>query len=176
VQSDQPTERSGAPGRLSLDFKVGAVLMAIVLVAAVVVLALTEPKGGTTTATVPTTTVVTKTVADRALRRDVAALRARAAKADASRAKVQASLKALAARVDALEAALGRVRSRPSGTKPLRTKLASLGAQLKTANRCLFQLQKQLDDLQAYALTRQALHKRVSGACVGILEPRFAGE
>ena len=42
--------------------------------------------------------------------------------------------------------------------------------------RCLFQVQKQIDDLQGYALTQKALRKRVSGPCVQILQPLFAAQ
>src|SRR5207302_1968183 len=60
VDSERPIEQSAVRDGLSLDFKIGVVLMMVVLAVAVVVLALT----GSTRETKVEPTVVTKTVAD----------------------------------------------------------------------------------------------------------------
>jgi hypothetical protein len=154
-----------------LDFRVGIVLMLVVLSAAVVVLAVTD-RGGT-----KTETVVTKTVADGELRSRVAALGESLTRSSAA---TRADVAALATTVKALQAKVAVLQARkprPVATPPPPSAaIHDLQAGLQTVRQCLFQVQKQLDDLQGYALTRNALHKRVSGACLQILHPRFAAQ
>jgi hypothetical protein len=188
VNDDAPPETPEPDGaaarRLPLDFRIAMTLMVAVLAAAVIVLALIDNGGGTKTVT--STTVVTKTVRDPALARQVSGLAGRVAAVDRTQAalgKTVAGLaknvKALNARIAAVAVQLQHARPAPSGNTKLQaqlqTQFRTLSAQLQTVNTCLFQLQKQLDDIQAYGLTRSALKKRVSGTCVGILQPRYAG-
>jgi hypothetical protein len=163
---------AAAPERLSLDFKIGITLMMVVLAVAVVVLALTDSGGKTTTRT-----VVTRTVgADPALRKQIAALGARVGRAAAAEAALRRTVAALGARVNTLSARLDRL---PAGTAggnaALLSQLRQLTTQLQTANQCLFQMQNEIDDIQEFGLTRRPLRKRVSGTCVQLLQPRFAG-
>jgi hypothetical protein len=182
--SDFPEAPAAVPARLRLDFKIAITLMMVVLAAAVIVLALTDSDGPKT---VTTTTVVTRTVRDPALGRQVAALATRVAAVDRTQAALgktigglTKSVKAADTRVDALDAKLAHVRPAPPASTKLpaqvQAQLRALSARIQTVNTCLFQVQKQLDDIQAFGLTRSALHKRVSGACLGILKPRYAGQ
>jgi prefoldin subunit 5 len=156
--------------------------MVVVLAAAVIVLALTDTGGDTVTRT----TVVTQTVRDPALARQVSGLAARVAAVDRTQATIgktvgglAKTVKALDARVAAVNVRLQHLPSPPSGSTrlqaQLQAQLRTLSAQIQTLTTCLYQVQKQLDDIQAFGLTRSALKKRVSGACLGILQPRYAG-
>ena len=168
---DQPEVQNDAAHRLSLDFKVGITLMMVVLAVAVVVLALTDSEGGT-----ETETVVTKTVPDPALKRQIAALNARVARGERAAAGLRATVAALNARVGSLATRLDRVRPGAAGTAGLIAQLRTVSAQLQVANQCLFQVQRQLDDIQGYYTTRTPLRKRVSGPCLKILQPRYGGQ
>jgi predicted nucleic acid-binding Zn-ribbon protein len=156
---------------LPLDVRVAIALMVGVLSVALIVLALTH-RGETKTE--PRTTVVRQTVADTALRREVAALKASLASVHATTAASNAAVAKLGATTKDLQNRLEQLRSAPSNGAAL-AELGALVARLQTVNECLFELQKQLDDLQGYALTRKALHKRVAGQCLQILRPRYAG-
>jgi hypothetical protein len=167
-----------APGRdrLSLDFRVGVTLMMVVLAVAVVVLALTDSGGGKTTTK---TTIVTKAVPDPALRKQLTALGARVARAESAEAALQSSVGTLGKRVGALSARLDRVKpggTTTAGSAQLLSQLRALTTQVQTTNQCLFQMQKEIDDIQAFGLNRQPLRKRVSGACYQLLQPRYAGQ
>jgi hypothetical protein len=186
VEADRPTELAeaeDAPGApFPLDFKTGITLMVVVLAAAVIVLALTDSRG---TKSVTTTTVVPKTVPDPALGRQMTALATRVAAVDRTQAALGKTVGGLAKTVKGLDARLAAVAAHLQHARPpagntkleaqLQAQLRALSARIGTFGTCLFQVQKQLDDIQAYALTRSALKKRVSGACLGLLQPRYAG-
>src|SRR5262249_28641531 len=160
-------EPPGDRGRFSLDFKVGVTLVMVLLAAGLVVLALTRP--GKETKTVTSTTVVTKKVPDPRLERPIAALGKRLAAAAGSSAALGKKVQALESRARATSARIDHLPTGTTAAAKLRTRLAALEAQLTarlaTVNTCLFQLQKQLDDIQAYYGTGSRLRKRVSGAC-----------
>ena len=130
-----------------LNFKIGVTVMVAVLTAAVLVLATTDrgkTSGGASKGQV------------RALDRRVSAL-------DARTAAIQADVSKLAARKP-----VDGGRGVPS------RQVQALVAQLRGTSRCLFQMQKEIDDLEAYlALRTPLIRHRVTGACAQMLQPRF---
>ena len=183
ASTDASEGENAGQQRSPLDFKIVIALMVAVLAVAVIVLALTDSDG---TTTVQPTTFVTRTVRDPALGRQVSALAARVAAVDRTQAALGKTIagltktaKALETRVAAVAAQLRKVKPLPTGNTKLemqlQAQLRTVSARIATFGTCLLQVQKQLDDIQAYGLTRSALKKRVSGACVGILQPRYAG-
>jgi len=149
-------------------------LITVVLAAAVTILALRH--AGVTRIETTTTVATTRTFPDPALKRGLAALGARVADVERSRTALLKTVAALDSRVDALAARLGKIPSSPAGEAALRAQVRALGTKLQTANQCLFQVQKQLDDIQGYFGTKAALKKRVTGPCLLLLRPRFAGQ
>jgi peptidoglycan hydrolase CwlO-like protein len=135
-----------------LDFKIGMTVMVAVLTAAVLVLATTD-RGKKT---------VIKT------------------SGGASKAQVQAldqRLSALNAKVTAIQQTLSKVASRKSGgTRPVvpSKQLQTLTAQLQGTAQCMFEMQKEIDDLEGYLAYRTPLVRhRVTGQCANLLQPRF---
>src|SRR5206468_11366685 len=129
-----------------LDFKIGMTVMVAVLTAAILVLATTD-RGKSSSG--------------------------------ASKAQVRAldsRLSALDARVAAIQQAVARLAARRPGrsTNVPSRQLQSLAAQLRVTTRCMFQMQKEIDDLEGYLAYRTPLIRhRVTGACASMLQPRF---
>jgi hypothetical protein len=97
---------------------------------------------------------------------ELSALEARVDLLDGRLAAAQKTARRAAA--DA-KASLAAVRKKPSVTSPRATPQPGLA-------RCLTQVQREIDDLQAYLAFRTPPHRhRVTGACRTLLTPRFAG-
>lgn len=88
---------------------------------------------------------------------------------------VLASLRALRKDVHTTQvtaqAASKQAKAATAEAKEAKESAGKLNPQLAT---CLQQIQNEIDDLQAYVVYRYRLHRgRVSGSCVGLLEPRY---
>jgi prefoldin subunit 5 len=138
-----------------LDFKIAMTVMVAVLTAAVLVLATTD-RG--------------KHVSIGANKAQVRGLNDRVAALDKRVA-------ALEPRLAAIEQAVAKLSAGKSGGtgKPLpNAQLQSLAAQLRGATQCMFQIQKEIDDLESYLAYRTPLARhRVTGQCASLLKPRF---
>ena len=136
-----------------LDFKIGMTVMVAVLTAAILVLATTDRGKSSSGASKGQV---------RALDNRLSALDNRLSALDARVAAIQQAVAKLAARRD------GRSTNVPS------RQLQSLAAQLRVTTRCMFQMQKEIDDLEGYLAYRTPLIRhRVTGACASMLQPRF---
>ena len=137
-----------------LDFKIGMTVMVAVLTAAVLVLATTDHGKKT----------VIKTSGGGASQAQVQLLDKR--------------LGALERKTGMVQQAVAKLAARPDGTTT-RTVVPSkqlqiLKAQLQGMAQCMFEVQKEIDDLEGYLAERTPLVRhRVTGQCVGLLQPRF---
>jgi len=135
-----------------LDFKIGMTVMVAVLTAAVLVLATTD-RG-------KKTVVQTSGGAGKA---QIQGLNVRLSALDARVASIQQAVAKLAARKDG-----GARIVVPS------KQLQTLTAQLQGTAQCMYEIQKEIDDLEGYLAYRTPLIRhRVTGACAGLLRPRF---
>jgi uncharacterized protein YlxW (UPF0749 family) len=153
-QSEKTTGTTSMKQMRPLDFKIGMTVMVAVLTAAVLVLATTD-RGK-------------KTVIQRS-------------GGGASQAQVQSldkRLGALESRIGAVQQAVAKLASRKDGTTPHTVvpskQLQTLTAQLQGMAQCMFEVQKEIDDLEGYLAYRTPLVRhRVTGQCANLLQPRF---
>jgi peptidoglycan hydrolase CwlO-like protein len=135
-----------------LDFKIGLTVMVAVLTAAVLVLATTD-RGKKTIVETPGS----------ASKAQIAALDGRLTALDAKVAAIQQAVAKLAARPG----------SSTGGGVPSK-QIQKLTAQLQGTAQCMFEMQKEIDDLEGYlAFRTPLLRHRVTGACADLLKPRF---
>jgi len=135
-----------------LDFKIGMTVMVAVLTAAVLVLATTDRGKKTVIRT-----------SGGASKEQVHALDQR--------------LSALNAKVAAVQQALAKVAARKDGSTRIvvpSKQLQTLTAQLQGTAQCMYEMQKEIDDLEGYLASGTPLIRhRVTGECAKLLQPRF---
>ena len=137
-----------------LDFKIGMTVMVAVLTAAVLVLATTDRGKKTVIQT---------------------------SGSGASKAQVQSldnRLGTLERKIGAVQQAVAKLSSQKDGattrTVVPSKQLQTMTAQLQGMAQCMFEVQKEIDDLEGYLANRTPLARhRVTGECAKLLQPRF---
>jgi hypothetical protein len=82
----------------------------------------------------------------------------------------------LGSRVDAMQATVKDVTAQAKAALTKASKSAPKAGSDSQLSTCLAQVQRQIDDLQAYLAYRTPPRRdRVSGACLRLLQPRFKG-